>query len=282
MTGLAFIMANTAAGYSLGDISSLLFSADASAAPQSKKKKHEKQAASPALANPFAAHAKTADNAFAEAARAQVAAAARLQAAGEERMQAAEAMGATDISDPVDALLAPQDRASHPVPTSNLQRALEAASSAYAGMHSTCFSGYRSAPASRPAAAASVFPRQAAAAAQRGLLSPRQFLRRRENEQPGGVATLRRRSRPRPQPLQTAGCAQRFGSSGARYGPAAAAAAVLLCVSWVAGIAAAQQAPCSSAWSTAALSVARYVLAATSLPNQGLAIFAGGYTSDGL
>jgi hypothetical protein len=30
-------------------------------------------------------------------------------------------------------------------------------------------------------------------------------------------------------------------------------------------------------WSTAALSVARYYLAATSLPNAGLAIFAGGY-----
>jgi hypothetical protein len=33
----------------------------------------------------------------------------------------------------------------------------------------------------------------------------------------------------------------------------------------------------SGGWSTAALSVARYDLAATSLPNQGLAIFAGGY-----
>jgi hypothetical protein len=32
----------------------------------------------------------------------------------------------------------------------------------------------------------------------------------------------------------------------------------------------------SGRWSTAALSVARYDLAATSLPNQGLAIFAGG------
>jgi hypothetical protein len=32
----------------------------------------------------------------------------------------------------------------------------------------------------------------------------------------------------------------------------------------------------SGKWSTAALSVARYYLAATSLPNQGLAIFAGG------
>ena len=34
----------------------------------------------------------------------------------------------------------------------------------------------------------------------------------------------------------------------------------------------------SGRWSTAALSVARSQLAATSLPNQGLAIFAGGYT----
>jgi hypothetical protein len=33
----------------------------------------------------------------------------------------------------------------------------------------------------------------------------------------------------------------------------------------------------SGKWTTAALSVARMYLAATSLPNQGLAIFAGGY-----
>ena len=33
----------------------------------------------------------------------------------------------------------------------------------------------------------------------------------------------------------------------------------------------------SGAWSTAALSVARGILAATSLPNVGVAIFAGGY-----
>ena len=32
----------------------------------------------------------------------------------------------------------------------------------------------------------------------------------------------------------------------------------------------------SGRWSTAALSLSRYSLAATSLPNQGLAIFAGG------
>ena len=34
----------------------------------------------------------------------------------------------------------------------------------------------------------------------------------------------------------------------------------------------------SGRWSTAVLSVARFYLAATSLPNQGLAIFAGGDT----
>ena len=34
----------------------------------------------------------------------------------------------------------------------------------------------------------------------------------------------------------------------------------------------------SGRWSTAVLSVARYYIAATSLPNQGLAIFAGGIT----
>ncbi len=38
----------------------------------------------------------------------------------------------------------------------------------------------------------------------------------------------------------------------------------------------------SGRWSTAVLSVARYYLAATSLPNQGLAIFAGGQTRFGL
>ncbi len=36
----------------------------------------------------------------------------------------------------------------------------------------------------------------------------------------------------------------------------------------------------SGKWTTAALSVARQLLAATSLPNQGLAIFAGGWIGD--
>ncbi len=39
---------------------------------------------------------------------------------------------------------------------------------------------------------------------------------------------------------------------------------------------------CLEQWSTAVLSVARRSLAATSLPNQGLAIFAGGYLQAGL
>jgi len=38
----------------------------------------------------------------------------------------------------------------------------------------------------------------------------------------------------------------------------------------------------SGRWSTAVLSAARMYLAATSLPNQGLAIFAGGYSGTGL
>jgi hypothetical protein len=50
------------------------------------------------------------------------------------------------------------------------------------------------------------------------------------------------------------------------------------------GVAAAQQeqSMCLEQWSTAVLSVARRSLAATSLPNQGLAIFAGGYLQAGL
>jgi RNA recognition motif-containing protein len=95
VTTLVFIMANAAAAYSLGDISSLLFSADASAAPQSKKKKHEKHAPSPAPTNPFATHT---ENPFAAAAREQVAVAAQLQAeskrcknASEEKLDAAHA-----------------------------------------------------------------------------------------------------------------------------------------------------------------------------------------------
>jgi hypothetical protein len=268
-----FNMANAAAGNSLGDISSLLFTADASAAPQSRKEKHENPEPTPALANPFTAHAKMADSAFfAEAARAQVASARLLAAgkdAGEERMQAAEAMGATHdlISDPV-----PTDV------TSNPQSTLETASSSYAEMYSTCFSGYRSTPTPHPAAAAAVFPRQAAAAAQRGPLSLWQFLRRKETRQPDSLGTHRRRSesRSRLQTLQTCGCNQRLRPSSGRYWSVVAAVAVFLYVSGAACIAAAQQAPCSSAWSTATLSVARQGLAATSLPNQGLAIFAGG------
>jgi hypothetical protein len=66
-----------------------------------------------------------------------------------------------------------------------------------------------------------------------------------------------------------------------RYAAAAANAWRLICVSLcsVASLAAVQQVAVSSSWgtwSTAALSVSRHHVAATSLPNQGLAIFAGG------
>jgi hypothetical protein len=63
------------------------------------------------------------------------------------------------------------------------------------------------------------------------------------------------------------------------HGTAAAAVAVMFCCLCVIGTAAAQPGQCPAAWTTAALSVAREVLAATSLPEQGLAIFAGGFIS---
>jgi hypothetical protein len=46
----------------------------------------------------------------------------------------------------------------------------------------------------------------------------------------------------------------------------------------VIGAAAAQPGQCPAAWTTAALSVVNGYFAATSLPEQGLAIFAGGAT----
>ena len=63
---------------------------------------------------------------------------------------------------------------------------------------------------------------------------------------------------------------------------AVAIIAVLFSSLCIAGVAASQQeqSVCSEQWSTAVLSVARYSLSATSLPNEGLAIFAGG--TDGL
>ena len=64
--------------------------------------------------------------------------------------------------------------------------------------------------------------------------------------------------------------------SSATWYTAAAAVAVMLCFI---STAAAQPGQCLAAWTTAALSVARNYLAATSLPNQGLAIFAGGQAS---
>ncbi len=63
-----------------------------------------------------------------------------------------------------------------------------------------------------------------------------------------------------------------------QYAAAAAAAAVMFACS-AAAAHAAQHVEASyslGTWSTAALSVARYQLAATSLPNLGVAIFAGG------
>ncbi len=75
------------------------------------------------------------------------------------------------------------------------------------------------------------------------------------------------------QPTRTDRACTRTSSSTWRHHTAAAAVAVMLCfISMVA----AQPGQCPAAWTTAALSVARNFLAATSLPNQDFAIFAGG------
>jgi hypothetical protein len=80
------------------------------------------------------------------------------------------------------------------------------------------------------------------------------------------------RSKPYPTPKRVQG---RQG----HYAAAAAAAAVVMFACSVAAAHAAQQVAASyslGTWSTAALSEARGYLAATSLPNFGVAIFAGG------
>jgi hypothetical protein len=79
-----------------------------------------------------------------------------------------------------------------------------------------------------------------------------------------------------PQPLAHADGASRLCSSSKRCATDAVAVAVLLCLSCIVNVAAAQELACPGAWSTAALVVSRQYLAATSLPNQGLAMFAGG------
>ena len=76
-------MAAAAASYSLGDISSMLFNANAPTAPPTKKSKSS--ASSSAPSNPFTMSATAAQSPFAEAARAQVVVAARLQAEGRQR-----------------------------------------------------------------------------------------------------------------------------------------------------------------------------------------------------
>ena len=76
----------------------------------------------------------------------------------------------------------------------------------------------------------------------------------------------------------TGHCTPRRSPAATRLWRATAAAAVLLCSLCVVGVAAAlQDMTACPEWSTAALSVARWNLAATSLPSQALALFAGGY-----
>jgi hypothetical protein len=74
-------------------------------------------------------------------------------------------------------------------------------------------------------------------------------------------------------------------STSSRY-PATSAVAVALALWYlcIVGIATAQQEPslCPADWSTATLSTGRYWLAATSLMNHGLAVFAGGLSALGM
>ena len=79
----------------------------------------------------------------------------------------------------------------------------------------------------------------------------------------------------RPHMIQTSKLTWKIGFRISRRA-AAVGVAVLLCSCLCFGAAAQDLPDCPRVWSTAALSVARYLLAATSLPDQGLAIFAGG------
>ena len=100
----------------------------------------------------------------------------------------------------------------------------------------------------------------------------RQHIRERKNVQRD--RSLNHQLQPRP--LRHEDGAPRLCSSSRRLRTDAVDLAVLLCLSCMVHVAAAQLVACPGAWSTAALSVGRRYLAATSLPNQGLAIFAGG------
>jgi hypothetical protein len=84
-----------------------------------------------------------------------------------------------------------------------------------------------------------------------------------------------------PRPLVHENCAPRLCSSNKRCWTGAVIAFVALCLSCFINVAAAQEFACPGAWSNAALKQSRHSLAAASLPNQGLSIFAGGVSGSG-
>jgi hypothetical protein len=93
-----------------------------------------------------------------------------------------------------------------------------------------------------------------------------------------GQVTRRVKRAGQPQ-RETDHCTPRRSPPASRHCSATAAAAVLLFSLCVVGVAATlQDVTTCPKWSTAALSAARSSLAATSLPSQGLALFAGGFT----
>ena len=79
-----------------------------------------------------------------------------------------------------------------------------------------------------------------------------------------------------PLPLEHEHLAPQHCFSSKRYGTCVVILAELLCLSYFVNFTAAQLFACPGAWTTAALSGPRSNLAATSLPNKGLAMFAGG------
>ena len=102
---------------------------------------------------------------------------------------------------------------------------------------------------------------------------------RRSRSQVTVTRRVKRAGQPHARQLQRQAdhCTPRRSPPATRLWSATATAAVLLCWLCVVGVGAAlQDMTACPAWSTAALSVARDNLAATSLPSQGLAIFAGG------
>jgi hypothetical protein len=183
----------------------------------------------------------------------------------------AAAPGTADTSLSVRVLSHCSDFVTDSCSTPSPQGALHCSSSASAEMSASPSASCALKLGLNAAAPAFASPDAAATGAHRFPPAFSQLPPRRNSLQHGGAVArcCRRCLQALPPPHGREGCT--------RSGTAHIAAAALLLLTCVVSVAAADQALCASAWSTAALSVPRTALAATSLPNQGLAMFAGGY-----